>query len=183
LDVGCGDGLFLSIAQSKDLECTGVDFSESALSALSLRNLSVRTVQADIMVTGLPFEDDTFDMVTALDVLEHVLEPAKLLRELSRVSRGSLVLSVPNFSSLPSRLQCLAGKVPENNRLKKGHVYWFNWRNLNQILNDNNLEIINWSCNFQAANIPLFGSLMAWLSRIMPNLFALSFVVLVQKKQ
>src|SRR5258705_4109 len=43
----------------------------------------------------LPFTDDAFDLVTGIEVLEHVADPDALLAELSRVARGHVLVSVP----------------------------------------------------------------------------------------
>jgi len=47
-------------------------------------------------VTALPFAPRSFDVVTCLEVLEHLDDPAAAVRELARVSRRALVLSVPH---------------------------------------------------------------------------------------
>ena len=44
----------------------------------------------------MPFEDDSFDLVLCLEVLEHVPEPGAALAELARVCCGRIVLSVPD---------------------------------------------------------------------------------------
>jgi len=54
-----------------------------------------------------------------LDILEHLYYPKALLLEASRVA-DKVIFSVPNFSSLPARMQTLFGLVPENNTAKKG---------------------------------------------------------------
>jgi SAM-dependent methyltransferase len=46
-------------------------------------------------IARLPFPDDRFDLVLAIEVLEHVPEPEAALAELARVARHDLVLSVP----------------------------------------------------------------------------------------
>lgn len=46
-------------------------------------------------ITRLPFPDATFDLVLAIEVLEHVPDPEAAVRELARLATGSLVLSVP----------------------------------------------------------------------------------------
>jgi SAM-dependent methyltransferase len=46
-------------------------------------------------ITALPFPDDSFDLVLAIEVLEHVPDPAAAVRELRRLATGRLVLSVP----------------------------------------------------------------------------------------
>ena len=45
--------------------------------------------------TALPFADDTFDLVLAIEVLEHVPQPERALAEIARVGRGPLIASVP----------------------------------------------------------------------------------------
>jgi len=61
------------------------------------------------MEERLPFEDASFDFVTSMEGLEHVINPVDLLRELMRITRpgGHVVISTPNIVNLWSRLQFL----------------------------------------------------------------------------
>jgi methionine biosynthesis protein MetW len=180
LDVGCGDGLFLKMLKSTgpQLDTKGIDFSATATGAAQKSGAEVFTVDAR---TEWPFEDGEFDVVTALDVLEHVLEPEKIIEKMKRVSAQYVLISVPNFSSLPARLQTLWGKVPENNRPKKGHVYWFNKRVLDAMLQDVGLYVVEMYVNTPGSRYPLLRVVGQLLAKFFPNLIALSFVFLATK--
>jgi SAM-dependent methyltransferase len=107
LDVGCNAGALLALVRAShpDLALAGVDIDRVAL-----HEARVHVPQADIraaLATDLPFADDSFDVVTCMDVLEHVPEPqrAPALSEMRRVVRtgGHLVIQVPHagaFSAL-----------------------------------------------------------------------------------
>lgn len=100
IDIGCGDGGLLEVVR-RDCPYTGIDISPTQLSSFrhflkeNKRN-HVRLVQCDI--TTLPFPDNNFDLAFACDVLEHVLEPKKVLKEIFRVVKkgGFVVFSIPN---------------------------------------------------------------------------------------
>ena len=98
LDVGCGTGANLELlAQYGDAE--GVDISSDALSFCRARGLErVRQGAAEV----LPYEDESFDLVTALDVVEHLDDDVAGLREMRRVLRpgGRALLFVPAFMFL-----------------------------------------------------------------------------------
>ena len=123
LDLGCGDGIFLELLKKKGIAGEGLDISEVAVGKTRDKGLSA--VQFDFSQKPLPFIDNSFEAVVLLDVLEHLYQPRNILREASRVA-GEVVVAVPNFNSLPARLQTLVGRVPENNLATKGHIYWFN---------------------------------------------------------
>jgi ubiquinone/menaquinone biosynthesis C-methylase UbiE len=100
LDAGCGTGALLDRLEARsEIELYGLDFSGQALSYTRQRGHN-RLVQGDL--TRLPFPDGTFDVVTALDVVEHVREDEQALREVNRVLRpdGVLLVSVPAFRFL-----------------------------------------------------------------------------------
>lgn len=59
---------------------------------------------------GLPFRDGDFDVVVALDVLEHVDDIHRAARELGRISRRAVIISLPNLYDIKYRLNHLMGR-------------------------------------------------------------------------
>lgn len=175
LDVGCGDGLLLSMLREKGIDGEGVDFSETAIQKCVEKN--IKATRHDLN-EKLPFHDGSFDWVIALDVLEHQHDPLPLLKEIVRVSRKNIIIGVPNFSSLPTRLQTLLGNVPENNKPNKGHVYWFNYHVLKNLANQSGLTMQVYRAN-TFRPLSFFGN---FFQNTFPNSCALSFVVHFVKK-
>jgi len=98
LDVGCGTGAnLLMLSQFGDAE--GVDISEDALAFCRERGLANVKLGA---AEKLPYDDGTFDLVTALDVVEHLDDDLGGLSEMRRVLRpgGRVLLFVPTFMFL-----------------------------------------------------------------------------------
>lgn len=96
LDAGCGEGHVTAwLAHAlPSAQITGVEGRADALAAFGDRNPGCAAVQGDLH--ALPFDDGAFDLVTCTEVLEHVSDPRRALRELGRVSAGHLVLTVPH---------------------------------------------------------------------------------------
>jgi 2-polyprenyl-3-methyl-5-hydroxy-6-metoxy-1,4-benzoquinol methylase len=97
LDVGCGEGVLTerwarALAPAR---IVGIDLDEPTLQAEWRRrsepNLEFRIQSAE----ALPFRDGEFAAATAIEVLEHVPDPAATLAEMARVSREHLLVSVP----------------------------------------------------------------------------------------
>jgi 2-polyprenyl-3-methyl-5-hydroxy-6-metoxy-1,4-benzoquinol methylase len=101
LDAGCGTGALMSrlSKEGSSARIYGMDLAWDAL-AFSRGRGQRGLVQADL--TALPFDTDSFDIVTALDVVEHVEEDRAALAEICRVLRpgGALVMSVPAYPFL-----------------------------------------------------------------------------------
>ena len=97
LDVGCGEGVLTAEWADRlgDGRIVGVDLDDPKLRAewegRRRPNLEYRVEEA----TTLPFEDDEFDLATAIEVLEHVPEPEATLAEMARVARTHVLVSVP----------------------------------------------------------------------------------------
>ena len=178
LDLGSGDGLFLSLLKKKGIIGKGLDVSEEGVTKTRARGLEASLFDFN---DKIPFEDNTFDTVVMLDLLEHLYSPEKLLKESSRVSKKTLIVSVPNFSSLPARLQTLLGRVPENNQPKKGHIFWFNYFILKKMAGDSGFRLVDVRVNTFWQNYFLVGTISKFLAKIWPSLFALSFVVKLNK--
>ena len=94
LEVGVGEGEISARLRSlyPEAHIVGVDLHDDALAA-EWRTRGFIGVYADI--AHLPFPALAFDLVMAIEVLEHVVDPGTALAELVRVSRGGMVLSVP----------------------------------------------------------------------------------------
>jgi SAM-dependent methyltransferase len=98
LDVGCGTGANLQMLANYGV-AEGVDISPEALEFCRVRGLSkVKLGPAE----ALPFEDASFDLVTGLDVVEHLDDDVAGLSEMRRVLRpgGHALLFVPAFMFL-----------------------------------------------------------------------------------
>lgn len=183
LDIGCGDGVFEKFVKEKHPKsvCSGIDLSEIAIQTAKSNVPDVEFQVRDVLKEGIPYADNTFDAVIALDVLEHVFQPHILLQEIKRVTKKYAIIGVPNFSSFPSRVQMLFGRVPENNRPKKGHAYWFTISVLKNLLEENGFVIREIKTNYQLERFPVLGAFFALLTRIFPGMFALSFIILAEK--
>jgi ubiquinone/menaquinone biosynthesis C-methylase UbiE len=93
LEVGCGEGVIADKLQRRADEVVALDLPDAGLRAWWQRYPGPRYLHGD--AHHLPFEDDQFDLVVAVEVLEHLTDPVQGLREMARVSRRHVVFSVP----------------------------------------------------------------------------------------
>jgi dolichyl-phosphate beta-glucosyltransferase len=101
LDAGSGTGVNLS-SFSKFGNAFGIDISPQAIQFCRKRNLKT-LVRGSLEQIG--FKGNTFDLITCLDVLEHIVDPPRILGELKRTLKddGKMIISVPAFRFLWSR--------------------------------------------------------------------------------
>jgi SAM-dependent methyltransferase len=102
LDVGCGNGAFLKIAQTAGWSAQGIDFDPIAVAEARRQGLTVDLGGID----RLAAQAQTYDWITCSHVLEHVHEPQQLLQSLHRLLRpgGTLWLQTPNLESIGHRI-------------------------------------------------------------------------------
>lgn len=104
LEVGCGVGDFGFSIEPDAESVTCLDFSLTAIQIAkqraSDRGSKINFMQGD--ACGLPFDDNTFDLVFSCECLEHVPEPRKAIKEMARVLKpgGALVLTTENYSNV-----------------------------------------------------------------------------------
>lgn len=96
LDAGCGEGFISDLLYHEvdNIEITGLEFTEEALEIAKSMNNGVHFMQGDIY--NMPFADKYFDVVLCTEVLEHLENPDAALKEISRVARNAVLLTVPN---------------------------------------------------------------------------------------
>jgi ubiquinone/menaquinone biosynthesis C-methylase UbiE len=100
LDIGSGRGTFLwpLLAEFPDLPITSVDVLEYRVADMqAVHDGGVAQLTAlNMDVTALTVPDHSFDVVTMLEVLEHIPDTTKALAEVCRVARRALICSVPS---------------------------------------------------------------------------------------
>lgn len=96
LDVGCGEGFTLNKLKEEGIgkSWQGVDFEEEAIKIGKKVYPNLQLKQGNIY--DLEYKNSSFDLVVCTEVLEHLEEPEKGLREILRVSKKYVILSVPN---------------------------------------------------------------------------------------
>jgi SAM-dependent methyltransferase len=97
LDVGCAGGDLVSVWRGHGVEASGVDISDYAVNHPKDAKIARHLHVVDVDCERLPFDDDSFDGATALEVLEHLRQPSFLLSELGRVIRddGFVFITTP----------------------------------------------------------------------------------------
>ena len=95
LDAGCGEGETLErVSDLLPPDVVGIDLNPESVEFARRRVRSADLSVGD--VTALPFEDDRFETVLCLEVLEHLEDPGAAVTELARVCSSDLVISVPH---------------------------------------------------------------------------------------
>ena len=173
LDIGAATGLLLQEAESLGWRASGVEPSKWAAGvAKEEYGLDVHcgTLQDS------PFENEEFDFVTAVDVLEHVADPRALLGAIrERLAPGGILCVVtPDFDSLVSR-------ILKRNwwHVRQAHIYYFNEASLNRLLDAAGYRVVKrkrygwtfsvdyWASRFENFNRAVF-ALSQFLKRQAP---------------
>lgn len=124
LDVGCGNGDFLTLASGCGWNACGLDLDPRAIALATKRGLSAQ--QGDIGL--LTDQQERFDVITLSHVIEHVHAPRQLLNECLRLLKpgGLLWLETPNVESIGHRYFGPHWRGLEVPR----HLTVFSWRGL-----------------------------------------------------
>ncbi|MFY9607523.1 MAG: class I SAM-dependent methyltransferase [Blastocatellia bacterium] len=118
LDVGCGSGHFLKVAIEMGWKAHGTEIASSAFEQLS--RLGINSFCGKLECAN--YSGESFDVVYCSEVIEHLVDPMTLLREIGRILRpgGLLYLTTPNFDSLSRRLLGSKWRV-----IGKEHICYF----------------------------------------------------------
>ena len=133
LDVGCSIGAYVEELCSRGYDARGVDL---------LAHDQWRGPHADRFLRAdaatLPFMDGSFDTVVSFEVLEHTVDPVRVLREYHRVARKNLVLSVPDCDQPP---EFKAAGLTYHHWVDRTHRQMFTSGSLRRILAENGFRV------------------------------------------
>jgi len=136
LDVGCNIGLFLNVAREEGFSVIGVELNKGC--AQYGRNNFKLDIRSDSL-ENIAFADQSIDVVTLFDVLEHVRDIHDFLSEVKRILKkdGVLVIQSPNIQSLMARLT----KSNWNWLTPPDHLYHFTPATLGLLLKEHGFDI------------------------------------------
>ncbi|MBI5273846.1 MAG: 3-demethylubiquinone-9 3-O-methyltransferase [Chlamydiales bacterium] len=148
LDIGCGGGLLTNPLSEQGHEVVGIDLSLSSLDIAKRYDNTKRVKYIYADACHLPFPDNHFDVVCAMDVIEHVEDQQKLFAEAARVLKKGGFFFFHTFNRNPlSYLLIIKGVdwfVP--NAPSNMHVYplFMKPKELSHLCNINQLKVIKW---------------------------------------
>ncbi|MGI8468710.1 MAG: class I SAM-dependent methyltransferase [Pyrinomonadaceae bacterium] len=102
LDVGCGAGLLLEAALKNKWQAEGLEISSSSVDSLRKRGIKV----FHGVLSEARFPEDRFDVVTAVEILEHIPNPAEIITKIHRILRpgGLFWATTPHGRGASARL-------------------------------------------------------------------------------
>jgi len=126
LDVGCGDGYFLTAAKKHLRHCVGSEFSRH-LAEFTQERTGLNVYQNTL--DEIPERD--FDVVTSFDVIEHIQQPLPFMQDIHKILNkdGHLLLYTPNFDSFSIKVMRNDSSLIDGTE----HVVLFNHRSLEKI--------------------------------------------------
>jgi len=185
LDIGCAGGYLAEILAQRGFSVTGIDLPGTAHAS------GIQFVAADLD-RGLPALDRRFDFIICADVLEHLREPERLLRECRErlAPGGALIASLPNSGHAYFRGHVLMGHFPRHDRglFDRTHLQFYTWHGWVDLLRRAGFLIETLHCS----GVPVGLALPKWegsvwvralerlsyeSARAWKNLFAYQFIV------
>ncbi len=168
LDVGSGDGSFSQYIKDKFNRIYGADIAEEAALTAQKQNIFPSVMDLNL---SLSYQDNTFDAVTCLDVIEHLLEPGSLIDEIYRVLQpdGQLVLTTPNFRYFRNLNKLIFEGIfphttPDDFAWKGVHLNYFTRKDLLSILKEAGFKRIGFLINHDQFRISKKRSLIRLLT-------------------
>jgi SAM-dependent methyltransferase len=140
LEIGCGTGQFLQLAQQRGFEVSGVELNADHVAEARSRTNGSPIVCGDFMTE--PF-DRRFDVIAMLDLIEHLPDPLRALRRSCELLKpgGHVVVYTPNHGGITPRVADLAYRVtrgsvagPVKEIFDCLHVVFFDVRSLQSAL-------------------------------------------------
>lgn len=148
LDVGCAAGFFLAVAKENGFDPYGIELN-AWLAEYGRKKFSLENVKAGTLEDAR-WKDNFFEYVTMWDVLEHVPDPIKTLKEINRITKdnGYLVISYPDYSSIFAKLFGRRWWF-----LLSHHIYYFTPNTMERMLQKTGFEVVTDKMHWQELKI------------------------------
>lgn len=135
LDIGCSTGIFLEVAKEKGLDIYGVELSKWGYE--KAKKISKNVYNRTLDKCG--FKEEFFDVVTMWDLIEHLSNPNKELKEINKILKrdGNLIITTPNINGFFSKLTKRSWWA-----MIRMHLFYFSPENIAKLLDKNGFRVV-----------------------------------------
>ncbi len=182
LEVGCHTGYLGELLAMRRNRVWGVEINEEAARQAggSYERVIIGDVEDEALWSRFPKD---FDVILLLDVLEHLVDPWKLLDRSKEILRpeGFLLITLPNIAFYSVRKDLLRGRFEyqDSGILDRTHLRFFDFHSARKLIEGAGYRIEGWWITSSELPLeyrfPLLGRLYnpvrQWLERLFPNLF------------
>jgi methionine biosynthesis protein MetW len=196
LELGCSTGYFTDYLVKKCVSVVAVDSDPRAIKACQDRRISA--IEFDLSssnIESLLADQSPFDVVIAMDVLEHLARPQDLLVRLHRLMdrHGRLIVTGPNVAYWHTRWELMRGRwnYTEAGIMDETHLRWFTRATWRKLLVETGFVIVVDKVvdsllpkEYQMRSVPGFGrftdKIKQFSEKVVPNLIAIVFLFCCQ---
>ncbi|HLT30643.1 MAG TPA: class I SAM-dependent methyltransferase [Myxococcaceae bacterium] len=141
LDVGCSVGYMIAAAEKLGMQGAGTDISHDAVAAARSRGLDARHGELE----AIPFDDQSFDLVSLRHVLEHTAYPERALAEVRRVLRpgGLALIAVPDLHYWKGDRQRMTYRYFRPDDLGRQHYVYYSELSLERLLEQHGFHVLS----------------------------------------
>lgn len=140
LDIGAGTGAFVKAASEK-YEASGIELSDSSVAFAQSQHLPIRNIN----FMDLRSDEQTYDALTLIDVLEHLPDPAAAISKFRALlnSQGYLFIKVPNYPAQAVKQDLMKGLGLSKAGIMQDyiHINHFTMNSLCEFLNANGFKV------------------------------------------
>lgn len=134
IDVGCGSGELLAQLKLKGWNVFGTEFSESAVLLCESKGISMKKGP----LNAADFEENSFDVISSIEVLEHINNPHEEIGNFRKLLRtgGAVYINTPNFNSFSRHILGSKWSIIEYPE----HLCYYTTKSLHKLLTDHRFK-------------------------------------------
>ena len=153
LDIGCGEGNFLSYLDSKKFDKTGIEINNEGYKATKIKGINVFNQD----ISGVNFDGKKFDVISLWHVLEHIKEPKLLFENIKKNlnNNGIVIFQIPNTGSIGFKY----GKKNWFHMDSPRHLMLYNIKSVKKLCELTGFKIVSIKNEFYDYPLDLFWSI------------------------
>jgi len=180
LDIGCNDGNIRNFLP-KNIIYYGVDIDREFIQ--DLKNKNINAEQADLNKDEIPFQNEKFDYILLLDIIEHVVNPKDLLEQSKNKLKpnGRIIITLPNDYHILNKLRFITNKhLTEDPFAPYGHLHFFPIKTGENLLKQAGFKILKKISIPPTKPLKIPQSIKNFLGKNFPQSFARDILYLLE---